>query len=332
MRNILIRLTLVLLLFFFSTTSFCQVDPGTALAAADTAFSAASFVMSIIQSGKKEEQWDQQTTTQLNTITKNTQDILADLKQLRIDVQKTVHGEFIVYVQTKLQTDLDDFNQHLSAEKKYKKLSLDQKEMIGRILFHLEDHTDDLTDYGVASYQNVFSGILATKAMFDFTKLEDKDDQKRYFEHYDAVFEKWIDTNTAGNPSYICAQEKQNTNSFLAQINGIVGTGTNFVTDNFRGFGVFAAYPYKAPFYISGNPTNGYTVTFPEWLVGQNIFNIPNPGNQFRDQIELHRQKLQLQLDNLCYDYRQSLANVNNLTTIQTQLIKYKEFIDWNLR
>jgi hypothetical protein len=314
-------------MFCILNNSYGQIEY---LPAIQAAFGGGSFISGLIQAGN-EQKWDQKTSDQLDAILNNTKAILDDLQKLNLNLKITVHGEFVDFAGKSLVSDGKVFVDNLDNVKAYKKK---HNPLIHQLLFKVEGDTHMVSEYGVESYQTLFAGILVTKTLFDFTGLADLNDQKRYFQGFDAVFSEWLKPNE-GNPSYLLAQEQTNRDNDVAEINAIIANGSTFagiiyyVQQGPRG--LHGGPPdfsdvscnYSGTFSIVGSLEKGFTVSIAS-------FTTPCPGRlskRYNSEADSKRQATQNSLNNAWNDYQSRLEKINELQVIQNQLTHYEAFI-----
>jgi hypothetical protein len=282
-------------------------------------FAAAGAIKGIID-GANTARWQDDTTEKLNTLIGMSQHIIDDLKQLRIDINKTVTDKFEDFVEKTLKADIQQFEFNLGELRHYSAANNDARVRINQIINNLERDGTTLSEYGPAAYQTNFAAILVTRAIYRFTGMPIQH-QKSYFAFFEKKYEEWLQP-TQGTPTFARMQEEKARDADLTSLRNlsssprsVAGRVEYYSPPRHGDPGGYSWCDYTVRVFITGDPETGYKTTA---STADQCRRIP---------VEGRRKEVQAQLDSTRDDYLKRKDNIVKLKQVEFQIDNYRQYL-----
>jgi hypothetical protein len=173
--------------------------------------------------------WKKETSAKLDTLISLSPKIIDDLKQLRIDVSKTVTTSFSAFVENSLKADVKQFEVNLAELNQYQQQNEDTRTRINQLTHSLERDVYTSAEYGPAVYQTTFTAIVILRAVYKFTNVP-RAHQTAFFASMADKYADWLKP-IEGNPAYVRNEEQGKREKAKTSITNIVGSGSQDFTD-----------------------------------------------------------------------------------------------------
>ncbi|MGP0089785.1 MAG: hypothetical protein ACLPKB_07475 [Xanthobacteraceae bacterium] len=253
--------------------------------------------------------WKKETTAKLDTLINLTPKMIDDLKQLRIDVSKTVATSFSAFVENMLKADVKQFEVNLAELKEYQQQNEDSRTRINQLTHNIERDVYTSAEYGPAVYQTTFTAVVILRAVYKFTNVP-RAHQTAFFATMADKYTDWLKP-VEGNPAYVKNEEQGKREQAQSSISHIVGPGSLDFTDWGCVWTTVA---------ISGDPKNGFQTTA-KW---NSTCGLKLRVLESRSIAERHRNEIQKQLDDARAEFLMRDRNVANIDEVIQQITRYR--------
>jgi hypothetical protein len=253
--------------------------------------------------------WKKETSAKLDTLISLTPKMIDDLKQLRIDVSKTVSTSFSAFVENTLKADVKQFEVNLAELKEYQQQNEDSRTRINQLTHNIERDVYTSAEYGPAVYQTTFTAAVILRAVYKFTNVP-RAHQSAFFATMADKYTDWLKP-VEGNPAYVKNEEQGKREQTQSSINHIVGSGSLDFTDWGCVWTTVA---------ISGDPKNGFQTTA-KW---NSTCGLKLKVLESRSIAERHRNEIQKQLDDARAEFLTHDRNVANIDEVIQQITSYR--------
>jgi len=179
--------------------------------------------------GNDTVRWKKDTTTKLDTLISLTPKIVDDLRQLRIDLNKTVTTSFAAFVENTLKADVRQFEVNLAELKEYQAQNEDSRMRINVLTHDLERDVYTSAEYGPAVYQTTFTAIVILRAVYKFTNVP-RTHQTAFFASMADKYSDWLKP-VEGNPAFVRNEEQGKREQAATLASTIVGSGAHDFID-----------------------------------------------------------------------------------------------------
>jgi hypothetical protein len=179
--------------------------------------------------GNDAVRWKKETTAKLDTPIGLTPKIVDDLKQLRIDVGKTMATGFSAFVENRLKADVKQFEVNLAELKEYQQQNEDSRIRINQLTHDLERDVYTSAEYGPAVYQTTFTAAVILRAVYKFTNVP-RAHQTAFFAGIADRYADWLKP-AEGHPAYVRNEEQGRRDKAKTAVGNLVGSGAQDFTD-----------------------------------------------------------------------------------------------------
>jgi hypothetical protein len=184
-----------------------QIDP---LTAGQIAFSVAGAIAGFLDSSSRKN-WEADAGRKLDQIIGLNYQILAELKQLRIDTARIVQAGFEDFAQRTLRADISQFNFNVDDIANYRKIDGASKIRIQSLLGNLERDAVLSSGYGPNGYQITYAALLGVRALYISMAIP-ASHQKSFLKQMGMTFVDWLSAKPdypAGVMASLQAQQSQ---------------------------------------------------------------------------------------------------------------------------
>lgn len=253
--------------------------------------------------------WKKETSAKLDTLISLTPRMIDDLKQLRIDVGKTVTTSFSAFVENTLKADVKQFEVNLAELKEYQQQNEDSRTRINQLTHNIERDVYTSAEYGPAVYQTTFTAVVILRAVYKFTNVP-RAHQTAFFATIADKYSDWLKP-VEGNPAYVKNEEQGKREQAKASLSNIIGSGSLDFTD----WGCI-----WTTVTISGDPKNGFQ-TAAKW---NSTCGLKLRVLESRSIAERHKNEVQKQLDDARGEFLAHDRNVANIDEVIQQITSYR--------
>jgi hypothetical protein len=259
--------------------------------------------------GSDAVRWKKETSAKLDTLISLSPKIIDDLKELRIDVSKTVTTSFSAFVESTLKADVKQFEVNLAELKEYPQQNDDSRTRINQLTHNIERDIYTSAEYGPAVYQTTFTAVVILRAIYKFTNVP-RAHQTAFFASMADKYTDWLKP-VEGNPAYVKNEEQARREKAKTTISNIVGSGSQDFTD----WGCI-----WTTVTISGDLKNGFQAAA-KWNSTCGLKLKLLEGSPIA---ERHKREAQKQLDDARAEFLTHDRNITNIDEVIQQITSYR--------